>query len=158
MLRQDAKNTAAVASLGSAIACPGLDDRTLIFQFQVFPADSGINMIPRQHFAVRPLPVRIPLRTDACLLESPPPCLPVVALVPRVEPGAILPGRQNGASDPAVTACEHGFQKGLLRLVPREFHARRPRAVAKNTDLVPEFLRSCLPAPLERRVRLGHER
>src|SRR6266516_1249973 len=134
---------------------------------QPLAVEPGVEVVPRQDFAVATFPGGVPAEIDRPARErargAPLPALVAEVLTPTVEAGAIFPHGLDHLRYPAVTAREETLDdRRLAPVVTVTDAAPVARVAAQRAAERREPTVYCAGAalrrPLERRVRLGHER
>ena len=127
----------------------------------------SVEVIPGQDFGVLALAGRVPVEVDdvagQCRRRRGDPAVVGEVLAPPVEAAAVLPGRADDPANSAIAAGEQSFDLAGLAVVVAE--PDRPGVPAVAADGFAQLgqpgvngLVVALRRPLERRVRLGHER
>src|SRR5262249_15455181 len=110
-----------------------------------------------QHFAHRPVAVRIEVDVDVEIAEGLPPNFGLEAFAPAVEPAAAPPGFFEGHGDAAVAAREHAFEQAAFDVVLLDLDGANPAPLPQILARPIQILARLHAVPLVRRVRLGDE-
>ena len=95
--------TAGITVFGPAVVGLFSLTGTLVFSFEEGGGYSHVNVSPGEHLIERPLPLRIEVRFDACLLESLLPVFVIKAFPPGIKGAAQFPGVIDDLTQPTVT-------------------------------------------------------
>ncbi len=135
--------------------CPSVGPLPL--RAQVLLGHAHGNVTPRErraHLELR----QVLLGLHPALLERSEPDVPLHRAVPRVETRARPPCPLHCFAYASISSAQNPLQNAPVRLVHLQVELALPRPLLEQHVLAPHLLETVHPLPLQRRVRLGHER
>lgn len=152
--RQDTASEAVFAAILASLAFLA----QLVVLQQEFLTHASADVVPREDFVQRPVPVGIKSWIKVELFKGTQPGVVIELLLPGIKPSAIFPRLPDHIGQPTVTSRKPGFQHGDLRVGPGKLHFLVAELLFQQGLFSLDLLDSIASLPLEGRMRLGDKR